>query len=75
MFKLTPAKPDEVIKVLEKLGFKKIRQSGSHAVFQHSNGRWTTVPIHKGKDVAKGTLKKILKDIELTYEEFRKLIK
>lgn len=73
MSKLTPAKPGDVIKILEKLGFKRIRQSGSHAVFYHPDGRWTTVPIHKGKDVAKGTLHKMLKDVGLSYEEFKKI--
>ena len=73
MSKLSPAKPEDVIRVLERLGFKRIRQSGSHAVFYHSDGRWTTVPIHKGKDVAKGLLYKILKDADVTYEEFKKL--
>jgi len=73
MHKLQPAKPEEVIKVLEKLGFKRIRQSGSHAVFKHPDGRWTTVPIHKGKDVAKGVLHKILKDAKITIEEFNNL--
>jgi len=73
MSKLSPAKPENVIRVLEKLGFRRIRQSGSHAVFHHSDGRWTTVPIHKGKDVAKGTLHKILKDAGLSYEEFKKM--
>jgi predicted RNA binding protein YcfA (HicA-like mRNA interferase family) len=71
--KLTPAKPEEVIKVLEKLGFRKVRQSGSHVIFYHSDGRWTTVPVHKGKDVAKGTLRKILRDVRITYEEFKSL--
>jgi len=71
--KLTPAKPGDVIKILEKLGFKRIRQSGSHAVFYHPDGRWTTVPIHKGKDVAKGTLHKILKDVGFSYQEFKKI--
>ena len=73
MPKLSPAKPEEVIRVLEKLGFKRIRHSGSHAIFHHSDGRWTTVPIHKSKDVAKGTLHKILKDAGLSYEEFKKI--
>ncbi len=73
MPKLAPAKPEEIVRVLEKLGFEKIRQSGSHVVFHHSDGRWTTVPLHKGKDVAKGTLSKILKDIGLSYEEFKRL--
>jgi len=71
--KLTPAKPEDVIKNLEKLGFKRIRQNGSHAIFYHPDGRWTTVPIHKGKDIAKGTLHKILKDVGLSYEEFKKI--
>lgn len=59
MSKLTPIKPVKVVKVFQKLGFKKIRQSGSHAVFYHPDGRWTTVPIHKGKDVARGTFHRI----------------
>lgn len=74
MSKLSPIKPDELIRVLEKLGFEKFRQSGSHVILKHPEGRWTTVPMHKGKDVAKGTLRKILKDAEITYEDFRKLL-
>ena len=73
MSKLRPAKPAEVMRVLEKKGFRLIRQSGSHAVYRHLDGRWTTVPIHPGKDVAKGTLCKILKDIGITVEEFERL--
>lgn len=54
MPKLRPAKPDEVTRVLERLGFIRIRQSGSHAVYHHADGRWTTVPIHKGRQLGKG---------------------
>jgi len=68
--KLSPVKPDKLIKTLEKLGFNKIRQSGSHVVLRHPDGRWTTVPMHKGKDVARGTFAKILKDVGLSYGEF-----
>ena len=70
MPKLAPAKPAEVVRVLKKMSFRLIRQSGSHAVYRHLDGRWTTVPIHPGKDVAKGTLHKIIKDIRITTEEF-----
>lgn len=73
MPKLRPAKPEEVQRVLEKLGFQRIRQSGSHVVYRHPDGRWTTVPIHPGKDVARGTLRKIIKDLEITVEEFEAL--
>jgi len=73
MSKLRPTKPEEVVRVLERLGFVRIRQSGSHAVFHHPDGRWTTVPFHRGKDVAKGTLRKILRDAKITVEEFKRL--
>jgi predicted RNA binding protein YcfA (HicA-like mRNA interferase family) len=71
--KLRPAKPVEVVSVLEKLGFVLIRQSGSHAVYRNPDGRWTTVPVHPGKDVAKGTLHKIIRDAGVTVEEFQKM--
>ncbi len=73
MPKLRPAKPDEVARILERLGFTCIRQSGSHAVYHHADGRWTTVPIHKGRDLGKGILRKILKDAKITVDEFEKL--
>ena len=73
MPKLRPAKPEKIIKVLERLGFVWIRQSGSHAIFRHPDGRWTTVPIHKGKDVGRGLVHKILKDVKLTVEEFEEM--
>jgi len=71
--KLSPAKPDEVKRVLEKLGFICIRQSGSHMIFHQPDGRWTTVPIHKGKDLGKGILRKILKDAKISVDEFERL--
>jgi len=71
--KLRPAKPDEVIRILERLGFTCIRQGGSHAVYHHADGRWTTVPIHKGKDLGKGILRKILKDAKINVDEFEQL--
>ncbi|MDY6911573.1 MAG: type II toxin-antitoxin system HicA family toxin [Chloroflexota bacterium] len=73
MSELTPANSDEVVRILEKLEFVRIRQSGSHAVYRHENGKWVTVPMHKGKDLGKGILRKIIKDTGMTVEEFQKL--
>lgn len=70
MPRLGPGKPREVQRVLEKLGFRLVRQSGSHALYRHPDGRWTTVPVHPGKDVAKGTLRKVLKDAGITVREY-----
>lgn len=55
------------------LGFTCIRQSGSHAVYHHPDGRWTTVPAHKGRDLGKGILRKILKDAKISVDEFEQL--
>ena len=63
----------EIVKRLEKKGFIIIRQKGSHVFLKHKNdSRTTVVPIHKGKDVDRSLLKKILNDTEFSFEEFSK---
>ena len=71
--KLKPIKPEQLVKIVEKLGFVKIRQSGSHAIYRHPDGRWTTIPLHKGKEIGVGLLRKILKDIGISVEEFNEM--
>jgi len=65
----------ELITVLERLGFQS-RPLGatSHRRYVHPDGRRTTVPFHTGQDIGRGLLRKILKDIELTPEEFKRLL-
>jgi predicted RNA binding protein YcfA (HicA-like mRNA interferase family) len=63
-------KPQEVCRRLEALGFVNVRQRGSHVQFRHPDGRGTTVPVHKGRDLAPVLLRQIAKDIGLTAEEF-----
>ncbi|MEN6423087.1 MAG: type II toxin-antitoxin system HicA family toxin [Smithella sp.] len=63
-------RPREVIAILEKLGFREVRQKGSHKQFRHLDGRSTTVPFHQGRDISPILLKQIAKDIHLTIEEF-----
>ncbi|BAZ82170.1 type II toxin-antitoxin system HicA family toxin [Sphaerospermopsis kisseleviana CS-549] len=63
-------KPQEVVRILENLGFVEVRQTGSHKQFRHADGRGTTVPFHKGRDIAPTLLRKIASDINLTVEEF-----
>ena len=38
-------------KLLLKLGFQAIRQKGSHVFYRHLDGRYTTLPHHKGNDL------------------------
>lgn len=67
-----PAK--KVEKILAGIGFQKIRQKGSHIFYKHQDGRVTTVPFHKGRDISPVLLKKILKDINMPPEEFIQLL-
>jgi predicted RNA binding protein YcfA (HicA-like mRNA interferase family) len=41
-----PTKAIELSKVAQKLGFEKARQKGSHARWEHPDGRATTIPVH-----------------------------
>lgn len=46
--------PKEMVSLLEKNGFVKVRQKGSHAMYKNSNtNRKVTVPMH-AKDLHKG---------------------
>lgn len=63
-------KPHEVIAILESIGFREVRQRGSHKQFRHPDGRGTTVPLHKGRDISPALLRKIASDIEMTVSEF-----
>jgi len=62
-------------RVLLRLGFKAIRQKGSHVFYRHLDGRTTTVPNHPGRDLARPLIREILREIELTPEEFKEELK
>ena len=51
-------KPHEAVTILKRLGFEEVRQKGAHKQFRHPDGRCTTVPFHKGRDISPILLKK-----------------
>lgn len=66
--------PKRLLRILNRIGFKEIHRKGSHIVLQHLiDKRMTVVPFHC-KDIPKGTLKSILKDIGIGIEELKKLL-
>lgn len=71
--KLFPITAKKFIRILKKLSFEKVHQKGSHAFYEHRDGRTTVVPMHSGEDIGKGLLSEILKDIEMSVEEFNRL--
>ncbi len=68
--RLPMLKARDVMRALRSLGFKPVRQSGSHVFFQHLDGRTTLVPRHGGEDIGRGLLRQILREIEMPPEEF-----
>jgi len=69
MANLPVLKPQEVVARLKNLGFIEVRQRGSHKQFRHTDGRGTTVPFHKGRDISPVLLRKIARDIGISAEE------
>ena len=74
MSQLRPLRPEEVLRALKRAGFEKIRQRGSHVRLRHPDGRVVTVPIHPGKEIGRGLLRKILRGAELSVDEFLALL-
>ena len=62
--------PREVVRILTRLGFREVRQKGSHKQFRHEDGRATTVPFHKGRDISPSLLRRIAADIGLSVDQF-----
>ncbi len=63
------------MRILEKAGFARWRQKGSHlTMYRAADRRSLTVPVHFRKTVPKGTLHAIIKQAGLTTEEFARLL-
>jgi len=75
MTKLFSLTGKEIVSILKKADFEAERQRGSHVFLRHSDGRATVVPIHQGETIGIGLLIKILRDVDMTKEEFYKLFK
>jgi predicted RNA binding protein YcfA (HicA-like mRNA interferase family) len=74
MSKLPSLTGKEIISALKNAGFTVVRQRGSHIVLEHSDGRVTVIPVHSGETIGPGLFSKILRDVEMTKEDFRKFI-
>jgi len=66
---------NELCKIVSELGFIMVHRKGSHTVWKHPDGRSTTIPIHPGRKLPSGLIRKILIDIEISHDEYLKLRK
>ncbi len=74
MTKLPRVTGRQTIAALGKAGFAVVRVRGSHHFLKHSDGRCTVVPVHSGEDMGPGLISKIIRDSEITKEEFTALL-
>lgn len=73
MKRLLPVSGKKMCKILEKLGFEKVHQVGSHARYIHPDGRRTVVPIHGNEELSIGILKDILNQVKISREKYETL--
>lgn len=75
-FHLLPSlRARKVIRTLEKAGFMQDRQKGSHVVMRHPTKKCqTVVPVHSGEEIQKPLLMDIIKQAELTVDQFLDLL-
>lgn len=72
---MVPLPAKKVAKALENLGFEQIRQRGSHLFLWHPDGRTTIIPVHSTENIGIGMIKKIIKDANISRDEWIELIK
>jgi predicted RNA binding protein YcfA (HicA-like mRNA interferase family) len=64
----------EIVKIFESLGWEVSRQRGSHIIMTKT-GEIVTLSVPNHKEVARGTLRSLIRSANLTVEEFVKAIK
>ena len=64
---------DQAIRIVLKLGFAQVRQSGSHKVYRNPQGIRLTIPYHKGRVLHPKLVKALVHDLGLTSGQFIKL--
>ena len=71
---LPQVRPKDLLRALQKEGFKVHRKTGSHIFIRHPDGRLTSISIHPGI-IAKGTLKAIMNQSKLSLEKLKEILK
>lgn len=60
----------QMFRILRHLGFQLARHEGGHAVWVHADGRLTVIPAHPGEMLGRGLLRRILREIGLSVQDY-----
>jgi predicted RNA binding protein YcfA (HicA-like mRNA interferase family) len=63
----------DLAKVAEAAGFEWVRRQGSHNTFRSADGRIIVIPDHGKQVIVRPLLRKIIRDMGLTIDEYNKL--
>ena len=74
MTRLRLATYRELRQVAEAAGFVWVRREGSHNTFRNAEGRIVVIPDHGSQVIVRPLLRKILRDLGLTIEEYLELL-
>ncbi|MCL4289134.1 MAG: type II toxin-antitoxin system HicA family toxin [Thermoleophilia bacterium] len=74
MTRLRLAAFDQLVTIAEKAGFAPVRRRGSHVVFRHAEGRIVVIPDHGATVLVRPLLRKILRDLGLSPDEYHRLL-
>jgi len=74
LHKIAPVEPKKLIKALTKIGFKPVRQKGSHVILVNEKGTRVIVPVHPGRDVKPGIVRAIISEVGMERGRFPKLL-
>ena len=64
----------ELVKALEKAGYELDRQRGSHMILRQKVPPFRRITVPDHREVAKGTLRAVIRQSGLTMEEFLRLV-
>lgn len=74
MSKLPLLSGKEVLKALSKIGYKPDHQTGSHVILRQEQEPYRRLTVPNHREIAKGTMRAIIRQAGLTVEEFTKLL-
>ena len=74
MTKLPVVSGKDAVKALLKIGYDNDHQRGSHIVLRQRTSPYRRITIPNHKEIAKGTLRAIIRETGLTVEEFADLL-
>jgi predicted RNA binding protein YcfA (HicA-like mRNA interferase family) len=70
MTRIPALRASEIVRALQRLGFERLRQKGSHIRLRHPDGRFASVPDHGSRELRREFVLNILKQSAVEIGDF-----